>query len=202
MKVFSVEIWGRAAKSFLLFTALCGVIYTGAVTVIAQAIFPYQANGSIIEIDGKKYGSALLGQQYNDGKHMWGRITKLDVSSFRNAAGETLVYGAPSNLSPNSASYGKLVAERAAKLQAAHPEMTGKPIPVDLVTNSGSGLDPHISVAAARYQVRRLAKANNLSEAQVNNIIARCTDKKLLGVFGENTVNVLKVNLILDGKLK
>lgn len=192
----------QAAKSFLLFSLLCGVLYTGAVTAVAQMAFPFEANGSIIQIDDKKYGSQLMGQRFTSPKHMWGRITKLDVATFQNKEGEALLYAAPSNLSPASDDYAKLVTERVAKIQKAHPERAGIPIPVDLVTNSGSGLDPHISLAAARYQVPRLAKNNDLTEAQVNRIIDRCTDKKLLGVFGEDVVNVLKVNLMLDGILK
>ena len=135
----------KAAVIFIIFTLLCGIVYTGAVTGIAQLIFPKQANGSIIEVDGKKYGCELLGQQYTDEKHMWGRIMNLDVSTYKDENGKTLMYAAPSNLSPASEEYKKLVAERVEMLRAANPDMDEAAVPVDLVTCSGSGLDPHIS---------------------------------------------------------
>lgn len=111
------------------------------------------------------------------------------------------MYAAPSNLSPSSEAYKALVAERVEKLRAANPDMDETAIPVDLVTCSGSGLDPHISPAAAEYQVPRIAKANNMSEAAVQSIIETCTSGRFLGIFRERTVNVLKVNLMLDGIL-
>lgn len=192
----------KAAVIFLIFTVLCGVIYTGIVTGIAQVIFPHQANGSMIEVDGKKYGSELLGQQYTDDSHMWGRIMNIDVSTYKDENGKTLMYAAPSNLSPASEEYGALVSERVEKLRAANPDMDETAVPVDLVTCSGSGLDPHISPAAAEYQIARIAKAQGMTEDAVREIVTECTDGKFLGIFGEDTVNVLKVNLMLDGILE
>lgn len=192
----------KAVISFLIFTVICGVFYTAAVTVAAQLLFPDQANGSIIEVDGKKYGSELLGQQYTDEAHMWGRIMKLDVSTYTDEDGKILMYAAPSNLSPASEEYEALVAERIDMLKAANPDMEEEEIPVDLVTCSGSGLDPHISPAAAEYQVARVAENNNMTEEEVRAVIEKCTDDRFLGVFGEETVNVLEVNLMLDGILK
>lgn len=192
----------KAAVIFIIFTLLCGIVYTGAVTGIAQLIFPKQANGSIIEVDGKKYGCELLGQQYTDEKHMWGRIMNLDVSTYKDENGKTLMYAAPSNLSPASEEYKKLVAERVEMLRAANSDMDEAAVPVDLVTCSGSGLDPHISPAAAEYQVARIAKTNSMTEDKVREIIQKCTSGKFLGIFGEETVNVLKVNLMLDGILR
>lgn len=187
---------------FLIFTFVCGFLYTGLVTGIAQLLFPDKANGSIIEVDGKRYGCALLGQQYTDDAHMWGRIMNIDVSTFRDEDGNTLMYASPSNLSPASEEYKALVAERVERLRDANPEMGDTAIPVDLVTCSGSGLDPHISPAAAEYQVARLARANHMTEDEVRAIIEKCTDGRFLGLFGEDTVNVLKVNLMLDGILE
>lgn len=189
----------KAVIIFLLFTGICGVIYTGVVTGLAQLIFPNKANGSIIEVDGKKYGSELLGQQYTDDAHMWGRIMNIDVSTYKDENGKTLLYAAPSNLSPASDEYERLIEERVKKLRAANPEMDETAIPVDLVTCSGSGLDPHISPAAAEYQVPRIADASGKSEEDIREIIEKCTDGRFLGIFGEKTVNVLKVNLMLDG---
>ena len=186
---------------FLIFTLLCGVVYTAAVTGIAQLFFPNQANGSIIEVNGVKYGSSLLAQKYTDDSHMWGRIMNLDVSTFKDKDGKILLYASPSNLTPESEEYAQLVQERVERIKSANPDMGDTPIPEDLVTCSGSGLDPHITPAAAEYQVQRLAKENNMSEDDVRAVIAKCTDGKFLGIFGEETVNVLEVNLRLDGIL-
>lgn len=191
----------RAALLFTIFTVLCGVVYTGLVTGFAQLVFPDKANGSIIEVDGVKYGSSLLAQQYTDDAHMWGRVMNLDVSTYKDEDGNTLLYSAPSNLSPESPEYAALVAQRVDRIQAANPEGDNTPIPVDLVTCSGSGLDPAISPAAAEYQVARIANARGISEDEVREVIENCTTGRVLGVFGEETVNVLKVNLMLDGIL-
>ena len=126
----------------------------------------------------------------------------IDVSTYKDENGKTLMYAAPSNLSPASEEYEALVRERVEKLRAANPDMDETAIPVDLVTCSGSGLDPHISPAAAEYQVARIAKANNMTEDEVREVIQKCTDGKFLGIFGEETVNALKVNLMLDGILE
>lgn len=195
------QIFSRAAVIFVIFTLVCGVLYTGVVTGLAQLIFPKQANGSIIEVDGKKYGCELLGQQYTDDGHMWGRIMNVDVSTYTDEEGKMLMYAAPSNLTPASEEYEQLVKERVEKLRAANPEMEETAIPVDLVTCSGSGLDPHISPAAAEYQIARIAKARDMTQDEVRAIVEKCTDGRLLGIFGEETVNVLEVNLMLDGIL-
>lgn len=195
------SVFPKALMIFLLFTVICGVAYTGAVTGVAQLIFPDKANGSLIEVDGKKYGCELLGQQYTDEEHMWGRIMNVDISTYKDENGKTLMYAAPSNLSPASGEFEDLVAERVKMIREANPDMNETSIPVDLVTCSGSGLDPHISPAAAEYQVARVAKANDMTEDEVRAIIKQCTDGRFLGIFGEETVNVLKVNLMLDGIL-
>ncbi|MDY3619405.1 potassium-transporting ATPase subunit KdpC [Agathobaculum sp.] len=191
----------RALGLLGLSILVCGVLYTGAVTGLAQLLFPHQANGSIIEVDGVKYGSALMGQQYAAPNHMWGRPANADVSTYTDENGNALLYAAPSNLSPAGGELEAQVAARVQRQREANPEMGDTPVPVDLVTASGSGLDPHISPAAAAYQVPRLARENGLSEDEVRQIIAACTDGKFLGVFGEETVNVLQVNLMLEGIL-
>lgn len=196
------NIFPKAILIFVIFTVLCGIVYTGVITGIAQVFFPEQANGSIIEVDGKKYGSELLGQQYTDNKHMWGRIMNIDVTTYVDDKGQPVMYASPSNLSPASEQYEKIVAERVDKIRASHPDQGNMPIPEDLVTCSGSGLDPHISVAAAKYQIQRIAKAQDMTDSQVQEIVDKCTDGRFLGIFGEETVNVLKVNLMLDGILK
>ena len=196
------SILPRAALLLLVFTVVCGLLYTLAITGIAQLFFPRQANGSVIEVDGKRYGSALLGQQYTDDGHLWGRIMQLDVQTYQDADGTPLLYAVPANLSPASEEYAQLVAQRVARLRAANPERGDTPIPVDLVTCSGSGLDPHISPAAAEYQVPRVARASGRSEEEVRQIIAESTEGRFLGLFGEERVNVLAVNLRLDGILQ
>ncbi len=195
------NIISKALLIFLLFTLICGVIYTALITGLAQLIFPYQANGSIIEVNGKVYGSELLGQQFTSDKYMWGRIMNIDISTYKDKEGDPVMYAIPSNISPASNEYEQLVAKRVEKIKASNPEMGDTPIPVDLVTCSGSGLDPHISPAAAEYQVKRLARANDISEDEVREIIRKCTTGKFFGIFGAETVNVLKVNLMLEGIL-
>lgn len=189
----------RALGVFALFTVVCGLGYTLVVIGIAQVAFPYQANGSLITVDGKVVGSELIGQNFEDEDHMWGRIQ--NVSIVEGEDGELMAYGAPSNLSPASEEYRQLVDARVKKIRAANPDADMDAVPVDLVTCSGSGLDPEISPDAAEYQVPRLAKATGKSEDEVREIIAQCTKGRFLGVFGEPTVNVLKVNLMLDGAL-
>lgn len=193
---------GKALGILLIFTLLCGLLYPLFVTGISQLLFHRQANGSIIEANGKKYGSELLAQQFTGDRYLWGRIMILDTKTYRDSDGKALMYAVPSNLSPASDEYKKLVAERVAKIQAADPEKKGVPIPEDLVTCSASGLDPHISPAAADYQADRIAKARSMTAQQVRDMIAKYTGGKFLGVFGESTVNVLQVNLALDGILK
>lgn len=192
-------IASRALGVFALFTIVCGLEYTLVVTGVVQLAFPYQANGSLITVDGKVVGSELIGQNFDDEAHMWGRIQ--NVSIVEGEDGELMAYGAPSNLSPASEKYRQLVDARVKKIRAANSDADMDAVPVDLVTCSGSGLDPEISPDAAEYQVPRLAKATGKSEDEVREIIAQCTKGRFLGVFGEPTVNVLKVNLMLDGAL-
>ena len=189
----------RALGVFALFTVVCGLGYTLVVTGIAQVAFPYQANGSLIKVDDKIVGSELIGQNFEDEDHMWGRIQ--NVTIVEGEDGGLMAYGAPSNLSPASEEYRQLVDARVEKIRASNPDAGMDAVPVDLVTCSGSGLDPEISPDAAEYQVPRLAKATGKSEDEVHDIIAACTKGRFLGVFGEPTVNVLKVNLMLDGVL-
>lgn len=192
----------HAGGMLALMMVLCGFAYTLLITGVGQLLFPRQANGSVIEVDGRTYGSELLGQEFTGPEYLWGRIMSIDVDSFTDGNGERVMYAWPSNLSPASPEYGALVAERVAALRAANPAMGGAPIPVDLVTCSGSGLDPDISPAAAEYQAARIAAARGITETEVRAAIDAATSGRLLGVFGEPRVNVLKVNLILDGILE
>lgn len=188
---------GKSACMVLAMTIICGVLYTAAVTGISQLFFHDQANGSVIEIDGKKYGCELLAQQFTGDEYMWGRIMNLSV--FTDQDGNAKLYSGPSNLSPESEEYEKLINERVTKIMEANPDADTDKIPEDLVTCSGSGLDPDISLAAAEYQIPRIAKSRGMSEEDIEAIIDECTTHKVLGIFGEERVNVLKVNLMLDG---
>ncbi|MDU1566854.1 MAG: potassium-transporting ATPase subunit KdpC [Clostridium sp.] len=196
-----MKVISKAFKFILVFMIICGLIYPVFITGASQLLFKDKANGSIIEVNGKKYGSVLLAQEFTGDEYLWGRVMNLDTGTFTDENGEVLMYATPSNLSPASEEYEKLVSERIEKIKASNPDKKDDPIPVDLVTSSGSGLDPHISVAAAEYQVERISKARNISTDEVEQIIEKYTKGRALGVFGEETVNVLQVNLALDGRL-
>jgi K+-transporting ATPase ATPase C chain len=173
----------------LIFTVITGIIYPLTVTGIAQVVFPHQANGSIITVDGKAVGSELIGQQFDDPKYFWGRLS---------AAGYNAAASSGSNYGPMNSALLKTVQARIDALKAADPDNT-LPIPVDLVTSSGSGLDPHISVAAALYQIHRVATARGLSEADVQSLVEKYTEGRQFGFLGEPRVKVLELNLALDG---
>jgi K+-transporting ATPase ATPase C chain len=173
----------------LILTVITGVIYPLVVTGIAQLVFPHQANGSLIVLDGKAYGSELIGQQFDDPKYFWGRLS---------AAGYNAAASSGSNYGPMNPALLDAAQTRIDALKAADPTNT-LPIPVDLVTASGSGLDPHISVAAALYQIHRVAGARGLSEADVQSLVQQNTEGRQFGIFGEPRVNVLQLNLALDG---
>lgn len=200
MKDF-IKILGKSVLLFLIMMILCGLLYTLAMTGISALFFQDKANGSIIEVNGVKYGSGLLGQQFTDPGHLWGRIMILDVSTYQDEEGNPLMYAGASNKSPAGEEFEKLTAERVAMIREANPDADMDAIPVELVTCSGSGLDPHISPAAAEYQVPRIAQARDIPEEKVREVIAKYTNGRFLGILGEKTVNVLEVNLALDGIL-
>ncbi len=187
---------------FLVMLVITSLIYPAVITAAARAMFPDQATGSIIVgNDGKRYGSELLAQEFTGENYMWGRIMNVDTATFTGEDGEPLLYSWASNKSPAGEELEALVAERVERLRAANPEQGNEPIPVDLVTCSGSGLDPDISPAAAEYQVQRIADARGMRPEDVQAVIDRYTTGRTFGLFGEPRVNVLKVNLALDGKL-
>lgn len=195
-------VFTKALTIFIIMTILCGLVYTLVMTGISQVLFPEKAGGSIVEVNGVKYASTLLGQEFNDESHLWGRIMNVDVGTFADENGDPLMYAWASNKSPAGQEMDEMIAERVTMIQEANPDAQMDSIPVELVTGSGSGLDPHISPAAAEYQVPRLAKANQMSEEEVREVISRYTKGKLFGVLGEETVNVLEVNLALEGILE
>src|SRR6266705_3048159 len=181
----------------LLLTILTGLIYPGVVTVLAQLIFPYQANGSLHSVNGKLVGSDLIGQYWTSARYFHGR-----PSATVNLNGTPSPYEADnssaSNLGPTSATLIKSVQQRVAELKKENPNAPPGPVPVDLVTTSGSGLDPDISIAGALYQVPRVAQARGLSQDKVKQLVMNNVTGRFLGIFGEPFVNVLDLNLALD----
>ncbi|EKS9797490.1 MULTISPECIES: potassium-transporting ATPase subunit KdpC [Burkholderia] len=176
---------------FVVLTAVTGLAYPAVMTVFGQAVFPSQANGSLIEKDGKAVGSSLIGQPFDAPKYFWGRLSATTPMPY-NATGS-----GGSNLGPLNPSLADQVKGRIAALRDAGTDMS-KPVPVDLVTASASGLDPEITPAAAAYQVERVAKARNLAPDAVAQLVAANTKGRQFGVFGEPRVNVLQLNLALD----
>ena len=174
-----------------ILTILTGVAYPLAVTAIAQLLFPHQANGSLIYQDGKPIGSTLIGQPFDDPKYFWGRPSATAPFPYNAAA------SSGSNLGPANPALTEAVKTRVAALKAVDPG-NDAPVPVDLVTASGSGLDPHISSASAEYQVRRVARARGREEAFVRTVVRQHTEGRQFGMLGEPRVNVLALNLGLD----
>lgn len=175
----------------LLLTAVTGVLYPGAVTVIARLAFPEQSTGSLVSVDGRVVGSRFLGQAFSSPRYFWGRPSATVPMPNNGAA------SAGSNLGPSNPALMAAVEARIAALRAADPGNT-RPVPVDLVTASASGLDPEISIAAAEFQVPRVARARGLTEEQVRQRVRDATDDRTFGVLGEPRVNVLELNLALD----
>jgi K+-transporting ATPase ATPase C chain len=178
----------NSLMSLLMFTLLTGAFYPLIVTGIAQVLFPHQANGSIIIKNGKSFGSELIGQQFSDPKYFWGRLSATRPFPYNGSA------SSGSNLGPNNPDLMKAVLQR---IDAADPgDQAG--IPVDLVSASASGLDPHISLAAAAYQVKLVAKIRGFDETSVSALVEKHSRGRWLGMFGEPVVNVLELNLALD----
>ena len=182
----------RPALMFVaLMTLLTGVLYPAAITGLAQLLFPSQANGSLVVVDGTVRGSRLVGQPFSAPGYLWSRPSATGPTPYNGAA------SSGSNQGPSNPALHDAVVARVGALRAADSTLTG-PVPVDLVTASGSGLDPHISVAAATVQVPRIARARGMAPEAVQAVIAAHTEQRFLGVFGEPRVNVLLVNLALD----
>ena len=180
-----------ALTMLLLMTVLTGLVYPLAVTGLAQVFFPDQANGSLIVREGKVIGSKLIGQYFDKPEYFWSRPSATSLFAYNAAA------SGGSNLGPTNPVLIEAVKARIVALRAADPG-NDLPIPVDLVTASGSGLDPHISPAAALYQVKRVARARNLDETTVYKLVGQHTEERQFGVLGERRVNVLQLNLALN----
>jgi len=181
----------NAFMSMVIFTFLTGLLYPLTVTMISQAIFPRQANGSLVTKNGRPVGSSLIGQQFTDPKYFWGRLSATEPFPYNGGA------SSGANRGPNNPALITAVQRRIAALLAADPENTTR-IPVDLVTASGSGLDPHISPAAAAYQVHRVSRVRGIDEARIGALVAAHTEDRQFGILGEPRINVLRLNLALD----
>ncbi len=180
-----------SVRTLVVLSVLTGVVYPFAVTGLAQALFPHEANGSLILKDGKAVGSELIGQSFDDPKYFWGRLSATGPVPYNGAA------SSGSNLGPLNPALIKSVQDRIDALRKNDPENREK-IPVDLITASASGLDPHITPATAQYQLKRIARVRGLPEAVVESLIQKNTQGRFLGLLGEPRVNVLKLNLNLD----
>ncbi len=188
-------LWKPAILIFVVLTVITGIIYPLVITGIAQVVFPAQANGSLIMKDGQAIGSELIGQPFDDPKYFWGRLSATSPYPYNAAA------SSGSNLGPTNPALIAEVQARIDALKAADPANT-QPIPVDLVTSSGSGLDPNISPEAAAYQVARVARVRGLDVSVVQQLVAQHTEGRDLGFLGEPRVNVLELNLALDALSK
>jgi K+-transporting ATPase ATPase C chain len=184
--------WRTAAVLFLLLTLLTGVVYPVAVTAVARVVFPRQAAGSLIVLGGRPIGSSLIGQPFDSPRYFWGRPSATAPMPY-NAAGS-----GGSNLGPSNPALVEAVRARIEQLRQADPA-NDSPVPIDLVTASGSGLDPHISPAAAEYQLRRVARERGLREPFVRDLVNQYTESRTMGMLGEPRVSVLRLNLALDG---
>lgn len=187
------KIIRQSIVMLLLLTVITGVVYPLVATGLAQVLFSRGANGSMIERDGKAAGSELIGQTFSDAKYFWSRPSATAPFADNSAA------SSGSNLGPTNPALADAVKQRIEALRAADPGNTA-PVPADLVTASGSGLDPHISPAAAEYQVARVARARGVPVTDVRKLIAGATQGRTFGILGEPRVNVLELNLALDGR--
>jgi K+-transporting ATPase ATPase C chain len=177
----------------VLLSAVTGLAYPALVTVIARVVFPTQATGSLIVRNGKVMGSRLIGQPFDDPRYFWGRPSATGPFPYNGAS------SSGSNLGPTNLDLTTAVAQRVEALRAADPGNTAS-VPVDLVTASGSGLDPHISPAGALYQIERVARARNVDQAIVRRLVEQHTEGRPLGLLGEPRINVLALNLALDAE--
>ncbi len=181
----------RAIRMIVILTVLTGLVYPFAITGVAQLLFPLSANGSLLTRNGTVIGSELIGQPFTDPKYFWSRPSATEPFS------DNAALSGASNDAPTNPALLQTIARRAHELRHADPLNTA-PIPVDLVTASGSGLDPHISIASALYQLPRVARARRLDPSIVRTLVDRCTEGRTFGLLGEPRVNVLQLNLALD----
>ena len=195
----------RAVLVTVVLMIICGLIYPLVLPGISKVIFPRQAEGSLIRVDGKVVGAETIGQEFTEDYYMWGRPSAYHYNTYTEDENGNLVYSdgtefagvssGSNNYAPTNEALTERVENDMEKFLERNPEVKAEDIPTDLLTASGSGLDPHISPESAQIQIPRIAEASGLSEEKVEEIVSEHTEGKLLGVFGEETVNVLMVNL-------
>ncbi len=195
----------RSVLVTVVLMIICGLIYPLVLTGISKVIFPRQAEGSLIRVDGKVVGAETIGQEFTEDYYMWGRPSAYHYNTYTEDENGNLVYSdgtefagvssGSNNYAPTNEALTERVENDMEKFLERNPEVKAEDIPTDLLTASGSGLDPHISPESAQIQIPRIAEASGLSEEKVEEIVSEHTEGKLLGVFGEETVNVLMVNL-------
>ena len=179
-----------AFSLFVILTAITGIAYPVAMTGFSKAVFPYEAEGSLIQQDGKTIGSSLIGQNFSDPAHFWGRPSASAPMPYNAQA------SGGSNLGPLNPAIAETATQRLAQLRAADPDNL-QPVPIELLSVSGSGLDPHISPLAAQYQAPRVARLNHLGKGEVSQLIEQLTESRWMGILGEPRVNVVQLNLAL-----
>lgn len=193
-----VKTLGKSILAVIVITIICG-IYTLIVSAIGQTFFTSQANGSLVRSDQTVRGSALIAQPFTSKRYLWGRqmnITVGDITGQKD--NKNIMYSVASQMSPNDKSYQKEIIDKEKTIKRLNPNANYRHVPIDLVTNSGSGLDPEISPTAAKYQVKRIAKARHVSVQKIQRVIDQNTKTRTLGILGEPRVNVLETNLALD----
>jgi K+-transporting ATPase ATPase C chain len=186
----------------LVLMIICGLIYPLAMTGISQLIFPKQANGSIIEVNGTKIGSELLGQSFTDPRFFRGRISAVNYNTYKKGDTPTVVSSGSSNLAPSNKALTERVESDMNALMKLNPGLSKGQIPEDLLTSSASGLDPDISPEAAKFQIPSISKATGISSSDLENIVSNNIEGRQLGIFGEPRVNVLKLNIEIANILK
>lgn len=206
-----MKIFVRALTVSIALLVLCGLIYPLAMTGISQLIFPKQANGSLTQLNGEAVGSELLGQNFTDARYFHGRVSAYNYNTYKaedtrpDSEGKTAYPGVSSgsaNLAPSNPALEERVQKDLEEFLKAHPEAKKEEIPTDLLTSSGSGLDPHISPAAAKIQIPAISKATGISTADLENLVGKYTEGRQFGIFGEPRVNILKLNLEIVTKVK
>lgn len=201
----------RAITVSLALLLICGVIYPLGMTAVSQLLFNRQANGSVYYYNGKPVGSELIGQDFSDARYFHGRISSVNYNTYtekdknasaNGAAAYTGVASGSANLAPSNPELVKRVKKDIDEFLKANPGVRKEDIPADLLTSSGSGLDPHISPEAAKIQIPAISGATGISQGDLEKIVADCTEGRMLGIFGEPRVNILKANAAITGKLK
>ena len=196
------DILKKSLKLSIILLIICGILYPLVTTGTSQLLFSKRANGSMITFNGKEIGSSLIGQDFKDPRFFHGRVSAINYNTYKDGADHPKVTSGSENLGPSSEALTDRVKKAVDELLKQHPEVKKEDIPLDLVTSSASGLDPEISIEAAKFQVPSVSKAAGISEEDLQKLIDKCTIGKSLGFLGENRVNVLLLNIEVAKLLK